>query len=281
MSATAAAPAMELQEVKGPSAFGGDTSRIWPLVKMLAVQDVRRTYLRTRLGWLWAVLRPLLLFGVIFMFLRSVLRVFVDPVLLLLNIVLFQFFLDVASASVRSAVRRENLVRKMQFPRIVIPLSILAAALFTLAVNFAIVMIFVLASGTDPTLSWLLFPLAIVVLAAFACGLGMILSVTYVSFRDVEPAWGLIGRSLFYLSPILFTIETVDSETLRNLISLNPLAPILEQARVWLLDPAAPTALEAVSNGLILLVPLAIVLGCVIGGVWIYDRRAPFIAEAL
>jgi ABC-2 type transport system permease protein len=281
MSAGAAAPAVELREVTGPSAFGGDRSRIWPLVRLIAIHDIRGTYLRTRLGWLWAVLRPLLMFGVIFMFLRGVLRVLADPLLLLLNIVLFLFFIEVTTGMVRSAVRRENMVRKMQFPRIVIPLSVLAAALVTLGVNLAIVMIFVLAGGTQPQLTWLLLPVVVLVLAAFATGLGMILSVTYVNHRDVEPAWGLISRALLYVSPILFALDTVTNETLRTLIALNPLAPILVQARVWILDPSAPNAIEALPHPVVLVVPLAVVLFCVIGGVWIFDRRAPHIAEAL
>ena len=108
----------------------------------------------------------------------------------------------------------------------------------------------------------------------------MLLSVVYVSLRDVEPAWGLIARALFYLSPIIYTVELIPAQ-FRTVVALNPLSPILEQARVWVIDSSAPTALEAVPNDAVLLVPLAIIVGCVVGGVWIFDRRAPDIAEAL
>jgi ABC-2 type transport system permease protein len=278
-----ARPVPELREVLGPSAFGGDRSRIWPLVRLNAVQDFRRGHRRTTLGWLWAVLRPLLLFGVIFMILRQLLRVGGNipnyALMLLFNIMLYQMFADLTGGLVRSAVRRENMVRKMHFPRIVVPLSATASSMFVICVNMLIAVSFCLISGIQPRLTWLFLPFIVLGLAAFGTGFGMILSVGYVRFRDVEPAWQVTSRALFYLSPILYPIEQVP-ESFRTLVSMNPLSPFFELTRKFMIDGSAPGPIEA-GGPLGAIVPALFIIAAIVGGFVIFDRAAPRIAEAL
>ena len=114
------------------------------------------------LGYLWSLLRPLMLFGVLLFVFTQIFRIGTDvpnyPVLLLFNIVLFGFFQEATTTAVTSVVAQEGIVRKTQFPRLVIPLAIVLTALFNLGLNLVVVFIFILAYGVDPMWTWLLLP---------------------------------------------------------------------------------------------------------------------------
>jgi ABC-2 type transport system permease protein len=199
----------------------------------------------------------------------------------LLGIVLYTFFQEATTNSVTSVVAQEGVVRKTQFPRLVIPLSTVLTAFFNLGLNLIIVLVFVFAFGVDPAWTWLLFPFALATLAALAAAVGMGLSALYVRFRDVAIIWVVVAQVLFYATPILYPVE-FKGETFERLMMINPLAVIFEQVRVWVLHEAsAPTALEA-ANGWVGLIPAAaIFFGICAFGLWYFDREAPRIAEAL
>ena len=276
---------LELQEIRGPSAFGGDWRRFLHLLWLNAVTDFRLRYAHTWLGYLWTLLRPLVYFGVIYGIIRFVIRYGggIDnfPQMLLLNIMLFQFFSDGTSRSVKSVAQREAVVRKMQFPRIVIPLSVVLSATLTTAVNTFVVFGVLSALGDDPRWTWLLLPVVLFVLLIFTVGVALLLSALYPRFRDVDPAWSLIARLLFYATPILYAIEFVP-EAFRPVIMANPLAPIFEQARIWVVDPNAPSLVESVGgNPAFLLIPAGIFVALVVLGLRVFEREAPRAAEEL
>jgi len=274
----------ELREVRGPSALGGGWRRFGSLLWLMAVTDFRRVYFGTVLGYVWSLVRPLLLFAVLLFVFTKILRVGSDvpnyPVLLLLGIVLYQFFSETTQAAVTSVVGQEAVVRKTQFPRIVIPLAVVLTGAFNTGLNLIVVMVFILAWGVDPTWTWLLFPLALLLLLIFTTAVAMLLSALYVRFRDVAIIWSVVSTVLFYGTPILYPIEVVP-EQYRDLILLNPLAPIFEQIRVWVIDPSAPTAVDA-AGGAADLIPAAIIfVGACVLGIRIFTREAPRIAEDL
>jgi ABC-2 type transport system permease protein len=280
-----ASPA-ELQEVRGPSALGGGSRRFLDLLWLMSVTEFKRTYFGTVLGYVWSLIRPLMLFGVLLFVFTKVFKVGSKeaefyPVLLLLGIVQFTFFQEATQNSVTSVVAQEGIVRKTQFPRLVIPLSTVLTSSFNLCLNLIVVLVFVLAWGVDPTWTWLLFPFALTLLFVFTCAVSMMLSVLYVRFRDVAIIWIVAAQVLFYATPILYPIEALKNPTLEHLLMLNPLAVIFEQVRAWVLEPNAPTAAEAAGGALHLLPALAIYVGVCAFGAWIFDRDAPRIAEEL
>ncbi len=122
---------------------------------------------------------------------------------------LFTFFAEATAGAVRSVVDRENLLRKIHFPRLVIPLSVVLLALFNLGLNLIVVAIFALGAGVQPMLSWLELPLIIGALVVFAAGMAMLLSALFVRFRDIQPIWEVISQILFYASPVIISIQTV------------------------------------------------------------------------
>jgi ABC-2 type transport system permease protein len=231
-------------------------------------------------------MRPLLLFGVLYVVFTEFVRlgegVRFYPAVLLTGIVLFTFFSDATSRSVTSVADRENLVRKIEFPRLVVPLSVLLISYFNLLLNLLAVLVFVLATGVSPRLEWLALPLLLVPLGLFAGGLAMLLSALYVRFRDVQPIWEVLLQVLFYGSPILYVLEILPSVQLQHLVvRFNPIATILVQARHSLIDETAPNAWDAAGGWIYLTIPTAIVLGVLVLGFWVFNREAPRIAEEL
>jgi ABC-2 type transport system permease protein len=274
-----------VKPITGPSALAGDPRRFLHLTWTLAVLDFRLKFFGSVLGYVWQLMKPLLLFGVmLFVFTKAVRLgggVTQYPVVLLSGIVMFTFFAESTAAAVSSVVDREALVRKIHFPRLVIPLSVVLTAYFNLILNYLAVVIFMLARGVEVRWSWLeLIPL-VLFLGLFATGLSMILSSLFVRFRDVRPIWEVALQAIFYGSAIFYPIEKIPSVKLQHLIMCNPLAAVVQQIRHAVIDPGAPTAGQAIGGDVRLLIPLAIVLILVGGGFWWFNREAPRIAEEL
>jgi ABC-2 type transport system permease protein len=274
---------LELRDVPGPSALGGGWRRAWDLLYLIAVTDFKKTYFGTALGYLWSIARPLMLFGVLLVVFTQVFRIGSQvphyPVLLLFNVVVFGFFQEATGIAVTSVVAQESVVRKTQFPRLVIPLSVVLTSLFNLALNLVVVLIFILAFGVAPAWTWLLFPFVLGALVVLTVAVSMIVASLYPRFRDLAIIWTVFSTVLFYASPVLYPIDKVPA-TMRDVIMLNPIAPLLELSRKWVIDPAAPGPVA--TGGLARLVASAaiFVLVCVLA-VWIFNREAPRIAEEL
>jgi ABC-2 type transport system permease protein len=267
-----------------PSAVGDDLRRFGSLTVTLAVTDFKLRFFGSVLGYVWTLMRPLLLFGVLYLVFTEVVRfgegVKHYPVYLLAAIVLFTFFSETTSRGVTALVERENLLRKVRFPRLAIPLAVALHALFNLGLNLIVVFAFVLASGIEPRPAWLeLIPL-IALLVVLSTGAAMLLSALYVRYRDVQPIWEVVLQVLFYASPIIYVTETLPDNIEREAMA-NPLTAILTQMRHAVIDPTAPTAAEAIGGAVRLLIPLA-VIAVVFGlGAWVFAREAPRIAEDL
>ena len=271
--------------IKGPSAWTGDLRRFIALTVHLAAMEFKLRFFGSALGYLWQLVRPLLLFGVLYVvftqFVRLNAGVKYFPAVLLSGIVLFTFFADSTAGAVTAVLDRENLVRKIEFPRLVVPFAVVTTAFFNLAANLLAVLVFILATGVDPRLSWLLAVPLIGVLVVLALGVAMLLSALYPRFRDVRPIWEVVLQVIFYGSPILYAIEVIPKESYQHLIMLSPIASVLEAWRHWIIDPSAPTAGQAIGGTELLVIPAAIVVGVFALGLWVFARQAPRLAEEL
>jgi ABC-2 type transport system permease protein len=193
---------------------------------------------------------------------------------------MFGFFQEATITAVTSVVAQEGVVRKTQFPRLVIPLAVVLTALFNLGLNLIAVFVFIAAYGVDPTWTWLLFPLIALALFVFTTASAMLLSSLYVRFRDVAIIWSVLVTVLFYGTPVLYPLEIVPN-TLHDVLLLNPLTPLFEQMRAWVIDPNAPGAVEAAGGWGFLMIPIAIYAVVCVLAVWVFNREAPRIAEEL
>jgi ABC-2 type transport system permease protein len=283
---TAPDQALELKEVPGPSALGGGARRAFELLYVIAVNDFKKTYFGTVLGYLWSLARPLLTFAVL---LAVFTRVFHFghtvphyPAFLLFNIVLFGFFSEASTVSVGSIVGHEAVVRKTQFPRLVIPMAVVFTALFNLALNLVVAFVFVLAFGISPSWTWFGLIPVLLALFVFTAAVSMIVSALYPRFRDVSIIWSVASLALFYATPVLYPLWVVSSSTLRNIVALNPLTPIMTLAQKWITEPSAPWPGSAALGGPVRLAISLVIYAVVCAlAVWIFRREAPRIAEAL
>lgn len=273
-----------LREVRGPSALGGGWRRALELMSLIAVTDFRKTYFGTALGYLWSVARPLLLFGVLLTVFTQVFRIGSQvahyPDLLLLNIVLIGFFNEATLTAVGSIVAQEGIVRKTQFPRVVIPSAVVLTAFFNLLLNLVVVFVFITIRGVAPTWTWLLLPVLLVLFFVLTTAVSMLVSSLFPRFRDTLIIWTVFSTALFYATPVLYPVEVVPA-TLRDLILINPLAPLFELARKWIIDSNAPGPVAAAGGWVHIIPPAAIyVVVCVVAAV-VFRREAPRIAERL
>jgi ABC-2 type transport system permease protein len=274
-----------LRDIHGPSAVGGGTRRFFDLWWLTAKTQFKLGYHGTVLGFLWSLVRPLLLFAVLLVVFTKVFRLGTAvphyAALLLLNVMLFGLFQEATIGSVQSVVGNEALVRKMQFPRLVIPLSVVLTVSLQFVLNMVVVLAIIIATGVHPTWTWALFPLLIAALLTLTTGISLLLSALYVRLRDVAIIWTVLATVLFYATPVLYTITYLDG-TFRTVIMLNPLTPIFNQAHEWVIDPSAPGAVEA-ANGdwLLLVIPALLYVAVTVLGVWTFAREAPRVAENL
>jgi ABC-2 type transport system permease protein len=278
--------------VHGPSALGNDVRRFWSLTFTLARTEFKLRFYGSVLGYVWTLMKPLLLFGVLWVFFTKVGHVNDGKkpgekfygAQLLGSIVLFTFFVEGTTNAVRAVVDRENLVRKIHFPRLVIPLSVVLLALFNLTLNLIVVAIFAVSAGVRPMLSWLELPLIVGALVVFAAGMAMLLSALFVHFRDIQPIWEVFAQILFYASPVIISIQTVISKvstTLLHLYMLNPLAAIFQQFRHAMITHATPSAGQVLGSWSALLGPMGIVAVVFVVGFVVFNRAAERIAENL
>ncbi len=273
-----------LRDVHGPSALGGGLRRFWDLLYLISVTEFKKTYFGTVLGYVWSLLRPLLLFAVLLFVFTQIFRIGSEvphyAVLLLFNIVLFGLFQEATTMAVGSVVAQEGIVRKTQFPRLVIPMAIVLTALFNFAVNLVVVAIFLVAFNVDPMWTWLLLPVIVTALVLLTAAVSMLLSTLYVRFRDVAIIWGVFVTALFYATPVLYPFERVP-DAYRHILTINPLVPLFVEARKLIIDPSAPSAAAAVGGWVHLIPPSAIAIALCVASVWYFNREAPHVAEQL
>jgi ABC-2 type transport system permease protein len=278
--------------ITGPGALTGDWRRFWHLTFNIALVEWKLRFFGSALGYLWQLVRPLLLFLVLYVFFTKVAKVGAGKgpdyqdygAQLLASIVLFTFFGEATTNAVRSVVDNEALVRKIQFPRLAIPLSVVLLALFNLCLNLIVVLVFALIAGVRPMLTWLEVPLIVGLLVVLSTGVAMLLSALFVYLRDVQPIWDVVSQVIFYASPIIIPIAAVQknlSPTLFRIYMLNPLAVIFQQFRHAFITHATPSAGALIGTVPAIVEPVGIVSTLFALGFWVFNRIAPRVAEDL
>jgi ABC-2 type transport system permease protein len=262
---------------------GDELRRLANLTWTLAVTDWKLRFYGSVLGVLWTLVRPFAFFGVIYFVFTEIAGLDANVknygIYILFALVMFSFFGEVTVSSVPSLVYRENLLRKMQFNPIVIPLSITVTALLNLGMTLVAVLIFVFAHGVWPTWTWLELPVLIALIAIFATGISMLLSALYVRFRDMLPIWEVANQILFYGSGVLYVVQSVPPQYQRYLLC-NPLAAIFTQMRHAVVDSSAPSITTMFGDARVL-IPLGVTFGVFALGFWFFERESPKVAENL
>lgn len=271
----------------GPSALGGSARRFVELTVTLARTEFKLRYFGSVLGYVWSLMRPLLFFGVIYVFFTVILDISKGiphyGVYLLTAIILWNYLGEATGNCVNCLVAREAMLRKIRFPRLVVPLSVSLTATFNLAMNAIVIVVFALANGLTPTLKWLeLIPIALAFIV-LATGIGMLLAALYVRFRDVQPIWDVALQAWFYTSPVMYLASRYGrfAHGFEHVGMTNPTATMFTQMGHALIGGKTfPSAIEA--GGVL---PVAIALGLIpavfVLGYSVFTHEAPRVAENL
>lgn len=254
------------------------------LLRELVRTDFKLRYQDSVLGYVWSLLRPLLMFGVLYvvftMFLPVGKGVPHYPVYLLLGIVLWNFFAEVTSGSVTSIVGKGDLLRKINFPKYIVILSITFSAAINLVFNFVVIAIFMAFGRVVPGWQALwLIPL-LLELFVVAVGMGFLLSALFVKFRDISYVWEVIIQAAFYATPIIYPLSRIPSLRAQKLLMLNPVAQIIQDARHVLITPQAAT-IGSVYNGrnFVWLIPVGLVVVVSLCSGMYFKKQSKYFAE--
>ena len=270
-----------------PSALSGDWRRTVYLAFTLAVTELKVRFFDSALGYLWSLMRPLLFFGVLYLVFSQIIplgdEIEFYPVVLLMGIVLYTFVSEATGDAVESMVKHESLIRRVAFPRLVIPLAVTVTAAFNLLMNLLVVFGFMALNGVPIRWTWLELPILLGLLVVLALGIALLLSVLYVRFRDIKPIYGVFLQALFYMTPILYPVEAIIKRypEMVKWVMCNPLAAVNQQVRYAVLDPTAPSAGAAIGGAWRLLAPLGLTGVLFVAGLVCFARMAPRIAEEL
>jgi ABC-2 type transport system permease protein len=253
------------------------------LLRELVRTDFKIRYQSSLLGYVWSLLRPLLIFVILYLVFTKFLKVGTGiahyPVYLLLGILLWNFFVEVTMGGVTAVVGKGDLLRKINFPKYVIILSVTLSALINLSLTSIVIAIFMIIGHVG--ISWhalLLIPL-IMELVIFSVAVAFFLSAAYVKYRDVSYIWEVIIQGAFYATPILYPLSRIPHFAAKFLI-LNPLAQIIQDSRYVLVTHQTET-IASVYGGdyLIWAIPLSVVLVAAVIGSTYFRKRSKFFAE--
>ena len=213
------------------------------LLKQLVKTDFKLRYQGSTLGYIWSLLRPLLLFTTLYFIFGKFLKVGKGipdyPQYLLLGILLWNYFTEVTAGSVAAIVGKGDLIRKINFPKYVIILAGSFSAFINLLLNFVVFGVFMFFGHIALTWQALLILPLVLELFIISLGVAFCLSALFVRFRDVTYIWEVILQMAFYATPILYKLSIIPHRYAKILI-LSPLAQIIQDARWALIKPARP-----------------------------------------
>ena len=204
---------------------------------VIALTDFKIKYDNSILGYFWSLLKPLLMFGTLYIVFSKFVRWDVENyrLYLLLGIILWNFFAEVTLNSMLLLDRKGAILKKISFPRWIIIISSSLTSLLTLLLNLVVFLIFFLFSGTEFQKSNLLLFVYLIELYIFSVGIAFFLSALYPKFRDIHHIWEVFVQLGFWLTPIIYPISIVPEKYYRW-IYLNPAARIIQGARQALIQ---------------------------------------------
>jgi len=258
------------------------------LLRELVVTDFKLRYQGSVLGYFWSLLKPLMLFAVMYLvfihFLRFGEGIPHYAVTLLLGTVMWTFFVEATSQGMQAIVSRGDLIRKINFPKYIIVISGTISALINFILNLIVVLIFMLIDGVDFTWGAILFLPIILLLYIFSLSLAFGLAATFVKFRDIGHLWEVFLQALFYATPIIYPLQMVIkfSPQAAQLLMLNPIAVIFQQARAQLMGHANVITVDQVfTNPLWIILPFLVIGIIFVIGIWYFKKSQGKFAEKI
>lgn len=230
-------------------------------------REFQSKYRNSLLGAAWTVLNPLAMIVVYTVIFTKVMHSklptgidneFAYSIYLCAGVLTWGLFAEIVSRAQNTFLENANLLKKLSFPRLCLPVNVVANALLNFSIVFGLFSIFLLISGNFPGLVYLAIIPVLVILVAFAIGLGISLGVLNVFFRDVGQFFGIFIQFWFWLTPIVYPISILP-ESGRSLMSYNPMANLIGAFQEILVTHQSPVWQE------LLPVTIVAIVMCVLG----------------
>ena len=255
------------------------------LLKELTKTDFKLRYQGSVLGYLWALLRPLMMFAILYIVFAKLLRIGGDiphyPVYLLTGTTMWSFFTECTSQGIQAIVQRGDLLRKISFPKYVVVVSATLTAVINMLINLVVIIIFALINGVEPSLSWLLVPLSLFELYVLSLGIAFFLGSINVKYRDITSIWDVLVQAMFYAVPIIYPISMVANTNIlaAKVILLNPISQAIQDIRFNLITSETMTTWNFLNNPVAMMLPILICVVVLIWGAFVIRKRSKFFAE--
>lgn len=255
------------------------------LLSELVRTDFKLRYQGSVLGYAWSLLKPLLLFLILYIVFVNFLKVGKDvphfPVYLLLGIVLWNFFTEITSQSLGSIVGRGDLIRKIRIPRWIIIVSASLSALINLGLNLIVVLAFMVINKVDLLSTSVWFPLILVEIYVLGLGVSLFLAAAFVKYRDISYIWEVVLQAGFYATPIIYPLALITSEKVQKILLLNPMAQAVQDARYSVVTHKTLTMDQVFSSGGYRLITIALCVVILITGLAYFKKESNSFAENL
>lgn len=255
------------------------------LLKELTKTDFKLRYQGSVLGYLWALLRPLMMFAILYTVFAVLLKIGNDiphyPVYLLCGTSMWSFFTECTSQGIQAIVQRGDLLRKISFPKYIVVVSSTLTAVINMLINLLVIIIFALINGVRPGFSWLLVPFSLVELYLLSLGIALLFGAINVKYRDITSIWEVLIQALFYAIPIIYPISMVaqTSATAAKILLLNPIAQAIQDIRYNLITTETITIWNYINHSAAICVPIFIVFAVLIIGAVVFRKKSRFFAE--
>ena len=259
------------------------------LLKELTKTDFKLRYQGSVLGYLWALLRPLMMFAILYVVFAKLLKFGSDiphyPVYLLVGTTFWSFFTECTNQGIQAIVSRGELIRKICFPKYIVVVSATLTAVINVLINLIVIFIFALIDGVTPSWTWLLVPFLIFELYCFALGISFLLGAINVKYRDITSIWDVCVQALFYAVPIIYPITMVaaTSATAAKIILINPIAQVIQDLRYCIVTKEAVTTWAFVGEEHFFwkLIPILLVVIMLTWGSWYFRKKSKRFAEEI
>lgn len=204
----------------------------WHIIRELVISEFKLRYQNSYLGYFWTLVKPLLLFGVIYLVFSVFMQSPVEnyAIYLLLGVLVWNFFTEATLIGMNTFINKRDLVTKIYFSRAALIIASTISSLITLLLNFIIFLVFMAAARIMPGPEALFFLLYLAEMYFIATGVTFILASLYIHFRDLQHIWEILLQIGFWLTPIVYPMTIVPT-IYHRYIYLNPLARIIEYAR--------------------------------------------------
>lgn len=253
------------------------------LLSELVRTDFKLRYQGSVLGYVWSLLKPLMMFAILYIVFVKFLKVGAAiphyPIYLLLGIVMWGFFSEMTSLSVGSIVGRGDLIRKIRIPRWIIILSTSVSAIISLLLNLVVIGVFMAVNGLSISVSVWILPLALIELYLFGLGVSLFLSAAFVKYRDISYIWEVALQAGFYVTPILYPLTVIANVNVQKLLLISPVAQAIQSARYGIVTTETITIDDVFHNKYALLIPIFITVTVFILGLLYFKSQSKHFAE--